>query len=113
MDGYGLDEDWFNGFNEAYFEISVKLNSGNTLKCGTYWGCKVRASWDYTPIWYGTVPSVTYPGQKVTMIINPARAPTLQFSRNTFLHMIDVKFDDVELDMRKYIDEEVAKQKTL
>jgi hypothetical protein len=54
-------------------------------------------------------PPVLYPGQKATLLVNPGGAPWRQLS-GTFLRMIDVKLDDVELDRNPFTDEEVVKQ---
>ena len=37
----------------------------------------------------------------------------MNFAKNTFLHYMDAKFDDVELDITPYNDEEVSEPKTL
>ena len=60
-----------------------------------------------TPIWYGMSPPVLYPGQKATLLVNPGGAPWRQLA-GTFLRMVDVKLDDVELDMNPFTDEEVV-----
>jgi hypothetical protein len=39
------------------------------------------------------------------MIVNPAKAPAHQFV-STFIHMIDIKLDDIELDINPFVDEE-------
>ena len=110
MEPYGLDEDWFNAYEIVYFTADVVTNE-HTLKCSWVNGCRVRARWLYTPIWYGMSPPVLYPGQKATLIVDPAGAPWRQFG-GTFIHMIDIKLDDIELNMSPFMDEE-EQQETL
>jgi hypothetical protein len=47
-----------------------------------------------------------------TSMIYTAAAPTLQFS-GTFIHMVDIRFDDHELDRNRFTDEEVSDQSNL
>ena len=103
---YGKSTDWFNDRHEIIMRAYVRTGNGEeVLACSTEKACRVRPNWSWTPIWYGMSPAVLYPGQLATMIINPARAPAHQFP-GTFIHMIDIKLDDIELDRAAFVDEE-------
>ena len=81
------------------------IDNETVLKCERAAGCRIKPCWTFTPIWYELSPAVVYPGQHVTLIIDPKKAPRHQFD-STFIHMIDVKLDDHQIDMRKFMDEE-------
>lgn len=104
----GLPEDWMNSFEYLSMYTTVS-HGGKVDKCAVQNNCRVIPDWSYTPISYGTTPSVLYPGQKVTYIVDPKASCNRQLP-GSFLHAIDVKIDDVELDMRAYQDEEVTNQ---
>ena len=50
-------------------------------------------------------PSVLYPGAETVLFIDPASAPANQMN-STFLHMVDIKLDGVELDINPFVNEE-------
>ena len=104
----GLPEDWMDSFESISMDTSI-FHSNDEHKCAENKSCRIIPEWSYTPISYGTTPSVLYPGQKVTYIVDPSYANNRQLP-GTFLHMIDVKIDEVALDMRLYLDEEVTNQ---
>jgi hypothetical protein len=106
MAQFGLETDWFNDRHEMWLRAYVRTGNGQeVLACPTEKSCRIRPSWGWTPIWYGMSPPVLYPGQLATMIVNPAKAPAHQFV-STFIHMIDIKLDDIELDINPFVDEE-------
>ena len=100
----GLPTGWFNAYSSVTLVADISTGD-DTLRCSSTNSCKIFPCWTYTPLFYGITPSVVYPGQKVTYIVDPKASTNYQF-HSTFMHMIDVKIDDVEIDMRPFMDEE-------
>lgn len=102
----GLATDWYNSYHSI--NMQAKVTHGQEVHgCRSASRCNIVPNWDYTPISYGISPKVLYYGQKVTYIVNPGLAGSNQLD-STFLHHIDIKIDDVQLDMRPYLDESVT-----
>ena len=114
MEVAGLANDWYNAFWEVNFELKVDPGTAGetTLTCATTAACRVRPNWNQTPLSYGLSPNVLYPGQKTTAMIDPRGVMDRQFS-GTFLHMVDIKLDDTELNRNPFVDEEVTDQESL
>ena len=110
----GLPEDWFTAYYEAYFELKVDPGTGGqtSLTCGSANKCKIRPNWHQTPISTGLSPNVLYPGLKTVLMVNPMGVPDRKF-KGTFLHKIDIKLDDTELNMTPFTDEEVSEEENL
>jgi hypothetical protein len=70
----GLPNDWFNAYSviNLYADV-LNAPTATTLKC-TGNNCLVNACWHFTPIFSGITPSVVYPGQKVTYLVDPRAA---------------------------------------
>jgi len=107
----GLPTDWYNNYHSVTLEAKVIAN-GATQTCSSSSNCRIQPTWDYTPIFYGVSPQVLYPGQKVTYIVNPAKAPNHRLE-STFLTYIEVNIDDIQMDMRPYADPESTVPNTM
>ena len=96
------------------FNLKVDPGSGGqtTLACGNNVDCRIKANWDNTPISYGLSPNVIYPGQKTVMMVNPKKVPERKLT-GTFLHKVDIKIDDVQINMNPFTDEEVTDEENL
>ena len=74
--------------------------------------CRIKANWDNTPLSYGLSPNVIYPGLKTVEMVNPMRVTTRKLT-GTFLHKVDIKIDDVQINMNPFTDEEVTDEENL
>lgn len=72
---FKLDVNTFISFDKIDMTLgATDLETKQTHACGTVSNCLVRYSWAYTPYIYYMVPSVTYPGQLVSIYLNPKLA---------------------------------------
>ena len=78
---------------------------GEELCCAETAHCKIRPRWDYTPVWQEFSPAILYPGQKTSLFITPYYVEVNQLE-GTFLHYIDIRLDDTELNIIPYMDSE-------
>ena len=66
----------FESFSQIDMTLEVKTTvMRNELSCAVVDNCKVRYSWDYTPIIKYVTPSIVYPGMAVSVGVNPKLAP--------------------------------------
>lgn len=113
MAPYGLGKDWFNSHHEVWMDLFIKTGNGEeSICCSADNKCRIKPNWGYTPISYGVTPNVLWEGKKTTMMLYTGGAPSLQF-KGSFIHMIDIRFDDHELDRNSLTDEEVTTQQNL
>ena len=86
----------FESIAQVNFITTVQTESGKSLTCGN--NCRIRYSWDYTPIIYWLTPAVVYPGMLVSVAMNAKNAPTYK-SPNQY--PVDIRIDDVSLDLNE------------
>ena len=103
--------DLFNGTPLSSFEylsnvdmsLSVMATSTETeFTCGS--NCRVRYTWDYTPIIHYLVPAVVYPSMTVSAGINPKNAPNYKKSTDLPLQL---RIDGTSLDLTNKYDETI------
>ena len=79
--------------------LKKTIETKEAHSCATASNCLVRYSWNYTPYIYYMVPSVTYPGQLISVYINPKKAA--EFKQPNQLP-VDMRIDDENLDVEGF-----------
>ena len=105
---FRLEINNFIGFTNIDMTLeALDIETKEVHSCATASNCLVRYSWNYTPYIYYMVPSVTYPGQLISVFINPKKAA--EFKQPNQLP-VDVRIDDENLDVEGWYSPETNLQ---